>query len=396
MQTEENENEVELSAILVSPDATLASAVGPDITSMTRFRGEVVTETLATARDAVIAAGPTVVIADIEEAGDEALDALADLAKALRDRTRIVVIAKSLDPATVRMLFQLRIADLLIKPVEAADVVRAVHDAANDTEGRTQTEAEIYTFLAAAGGVGATTLALETAGLLVRRGSTCVVDLNLQSGSCAEYLDLKPAFDMSEVENNPDRLDSQLLETMIVRHSTGICVVSAPPDPASAGMTDPALVARILDLAAEHFRNVVIDLPRIWLSWTDSVLLGSDHLYVVGELTAPCLRQIQRLNETILRRTDNAKSPKVILNRVDNRKQAGWLTIDDARNVLGDHLAGHVSNQHSVVRQALDRGVTLTEQAPKNLVTQDMRSIILPDNTVARRSLLARFRRKAA
>jgi pilus assembly protein CpaE len=68
-------------------------------------------------------------------------------------------------------------------------------------------ESTIHTFLPAAGGVGNTTLALATAFQLhnsVARGaSTCVVDLNLQQGSCAEYLDLEPRFDITESRTSP-------------------------------------------------------------------------------------------------------------------------------------------------------------------------------------------------
>ena len=67
----------------------------------------------------------------------------------------------------------------------------------------------------AAGGVGSTTMAIETAFLLhnsaARGASTCVVDLNFQQGVCAEYLDLEPRFDLTEIENQPERLDRHLL-----------------------------------------------------------------------------------------------------------------------------------------------------------------------------------------
>ncbi|TJW71430.1 MAG: response regulator receiver protein, partial [Mesorhizobium sp.] len=145
------------------------------------------------------------------------------------------------------------------------------------------TESQIYTFMPAAGGVGTTTLTLQTAFQLhhsVTRGSsTCVVDLNFQQGSCAEYLDLEPRFDINEIENQPERLDRQLLDVMLSKHASGLCVLAAPARPAEMRTFNADMIVRMLDLVSAYFDNVVIDMPRTWFPWTETVLLGSNNLY---------------------------------------------------------------------------------------------------------------------
>ena len=54
---------------------------------------------------------------------------------------------------------------------------------------------------------------------------------------------------------------------------------------------DPDMVTRLLDLVSSHFDYVVFDMPRTWFSWTDSVLLGSNKVFIVSEATVPGLRQ---------------------------------------------------------------------------------------------------------
>ena len=41
-----------------------------------------------------------------------------------------------------------------------------------------------------------------------------MVDLNLQAGSVADYLDLTPNLHIEEIAASPDRLDAHLLEVM--------------------------------------------------------------------------------------------------------------------------------------------------------------------------------------
>ena len=189
-------------------------------------------------------------------------------------------------------------------------------------EDKGPVEAEIRTFLPAAGGVGATTLALQAASLLHKKGlaagkGTCVVDLNFQHGSCADYLDIDPQFEIDEIENNPERLDRQLLEVMLSKHASGLNVVAAPHQPSEMRSFKPEVVVRLLDLVSAHFENVVIDMPRIWFPWTETVLLGSNKLYVVADMTVPCIRNAERLVESIHRQIGEQANTGVIVNRYE-------------------------------------------------------------------------------
>src|SRR5438552_3738397 len=195
----------------------------------------------------------------------------------------------------VRKLIPLRLAEFLVKPVDAVELVRACGRVAKSSFADGATAAEIYTFLPAAGGVGVTTLAVETAMLLMRRTprggvSTCLVDLDFQHGACADYLDIEPRLDIGEIEPRPERLDGQLLEVMLSQHGSGLAVVAAPNRPAEMRSFDADVATRLLDMVSSRFDHVVIDMPRTWFAWTDSVLLGSNRLFVVTEMTVPGVR----------------------------------------------------------------------------------------------------------
>ena len=81
--------------------------------------------------------------------------------------------------------------------------------------------------------------------------STCLVDLDFQHGSCADYLDLEPRLDLDEIEPRPDRLDRQLLEVMMSDHASGLQVIAAPSRPAEMRSFDFEVVTRLLDLVVD-------------------------------------------------------------------------------------------------------------------------------------------------
>jgi pilus assembly protein CpaE len=210
------------------------------------------------------------------------------------------------------------------------------------------------------------------------KSSTCLVDLDFQHGSCADYLDLEPRLDLGEIEGRPERLDRQLLEVMLSHHPSGLAVVAAPNRPAEMRSFDPDVVTRLLDLVSSHFDHVVFDMPRTWFSWTDSVLLGSNKLFIVSEMTVPGLRHAKQLVEAVRERLADGPQPQVVINRFEQRMFSSGLRKGDIEQVLGESFAACIPNHYGLVREAIDRGIPLDEVKPGNKITLQLKRLILP------------------
>ncbi|MFL5047001.1 MAG: CpaE family protein [Xanthobacteraceae bacterium] len=324
-----------------------------------------------------------VVVADIDSTRSEDFQALQRLVARLGGRPSIIVVTQAFSEAVARQLLQVRVADFLVKPIAPVDLVRACARVAQEAAGSEVKEAQIYTFLPAAGGVGVTTLAIQTALLLLRMGqrsgaSTCLVDLDFQHGACADYLDLEPRLDLNEIEPRPERLDSQLLEIMLTQHASGLSVIAAPHRPAEMRSFDPDVVTRLLDLVSTRFDHVVIDTPRTWFSWTDNVLIGSNRLFIVTESTVPGLRYAKQLVTAMNERLGDAVQPQIIVNRFEQRMFGPGLRKADLKQALGATLAGTIPNNYGLVREAIDRGVPLEDVKPRNAVAAELKKLIDP------------------
>jgi pilus assembly protein CpaE len=334
-------------------------------------------------------------IIDMDASRLDEIEALQRVMRRMEGNAPVIVVTKEFDAAAVRILVQLKVADFLVKPIGTADLVRSCVRVLQGPGRESGQEAQIYTFMPAAGGVGNTTLAVETAFQLhrsiTRGAATCVVDLNLQQGACAEYLDLEPRFDITEIENRPERLDKQLLDVMLSKHESGLCVLAAPVKPTEMRTFDTDVVIRMLDLVSAYFDNVIIDMPRTWFPWTETVLLGTNKLYIVSEMTVPCLRQTQRLVRAVSETTQKQVKPAVIVNRFEQKRFDSGIKQADVEEILGDHFAGGIANNYKLVREAVDRGVPLHDVDADANVIRDLKRIILPDEEAAqlggRRSL---------
>jgi pilus assembly protein CpaE len=328
----------------------------------------------------------TVVIVDLDAERQDELVALQRLANRLGGMPPLVVVTQAFDQTVARKLLQIRIADFLVKPVAPIDLVRACARAAKGSAGEDSIEAQIYTFLPAAGGVGVTTLAIQTAlALLGGKGnaaSVCLVDLDFQHGTCIDYLDLEPRLDLSEIEPRPERLDRHLLEVMLSHHASGLAVIAAPNRPAEMRSFDPLVVTRILDLVSANFDYVVVDMPRTWFSWTDSILQGSNKLFIVAEMTVPGLRLAKQLLSAIRERLGEGSKPQVIVNRFEQRMFTPGLRRADIEKALGPAFAGAIPNNYRIVREAIDRGIPLEDVKPGNNVAAAIKKLIAPQTAL--------------
>jgi pilus assembly protein CpaE len=330
----------------------------------------------------------TVVLIDVDAAGPGRLDALQKMMAGAGRQPPVVVVLREFNQDIVRRLLQMRIADFLVRPVSPVELVRTCARVTQTPTGERR-EADIVTLLPAVGGAGVTTLAIQTALILLehsrRAKSTCLVDLDFQHGACADYLDIEPRLDLKEIEPRPDRLDRQLLEVMTAYHVSGLAVIAAPNRPAEMRTFDPDMVTHVLDLVSSHFDHVVIDMPRTWFASTDNVLLGSNRTFIISEMTVPAIKHARKLVAAINERLGDGPNPRVIVNRFEQAMFGTGLKKSDIDQALGPALAGVIPNDYRTVREAIDRGVPLSEVKANNKIVQALRPLVLPPKAMEER-----------
>ncbi len=370
--------------VVLTADAEFAASARATFGASQAIDLAVVSGDIATQDDALTLDGATVAVVDLDAARAEEMAALARLMARVGAWPPVIAVTQGFDAGLARTLLQMRVADFLVKPVAPVELVRACARVAQSPGGaESQKEAQITTFLPAVGGAGATTLAVQTAMILLNAGgprakpATCLVDLDFQHGTVADYLDLEPRLNLAEIEPRPDRLDRQLLEVMLSYHASGLAVVAAPNRPAEMRSFDPDVVTRLLDLVSSNFDYVVFDMPRTWFSWTDSVLLGSNKLFIVSETTVPGLRLSKQLVAAIAERLGEGPNPQVIVNRFQQRMFGAGLKLGDLQQVLGSAFTAVIPNDYGLVREAIDRGIPLDEVKPGNKITAQLKKLVL-------------------
>jgi pilus assembly protein CpaE len=242
---------------------------------------------------------------EVDTGDEQELATLRRIADEHRGRAPILATTRELTGPAMRQLIRQGIDDFVPQPVRAQDVADALDDAARRLHrlrhgGRPR--GKVLGFIHAKGGVGATTLALHTALVLQRPPArrapapkVCVLDLDLQFGDAALYLDLEPRQEILEIIRTPQRCDGMLLQGAMTRHGSGLAVLPAPRQPVPLEALRMETAGQLVDLAAEEFDYVVVDLPLALAGWVGTVLGRLDQLFVVTQLNVPAIRQTRRL-----------------------------------------------------------------------------------------------------
>jgi pilus assembly protein CpaE len=216
----------------------------------------------------------------------------------------------------------------------------------------TMTRGETYAFIGAKGGVGATTVAVNTATALAKLSpdATLLIDLNATCGDAAVFLGAEPRFSVMDALENVGRLDAAFFKGLVVRTKGGLDLLGASARPVSRNF-EPSRIRTLLDFASQTYQYTVLDVPRSDSAALDSLELASKIVLVVNQELAT-VRNASRTAATLKQRYGQARL-SMVLARTDRRAEIG---IEDVERTVGLEISHTIPNDYRLALQAMNKG----------------------------------------
>lgn len=261
---------------------------------------------------------PTLLLVEIPSAA-EAPALLDGLAEACDPDTKVIVIGSVNEYSFFCWLMELGISSYLLKPLTQAALDGAWAKSVALPPGAAAPEkppATLIAVMGSRGGVGASSIAINLAGIIadVSGKNVALIDLDPQEGSIALTLDLEPSRGFREALEKPDRIDSLFVERVMTKPHKHLAILSAEESlQERLPVHDEASEALLKEIRSK-FDVVVLDVPRYLNPFTRKCLNMADHVLLVTELTLVSLRDTLRLAD-LMRESLKMKPPVVIANR---------------------------------------------------------------------------------
>ncbi len=232
-------------------------------------------------------------------------------------------------------------------------------------------------FYGAKGGVGTTTMAINTAIALAGRlkRATALVDANLQFGDTRVFMDL--GLDSSSIVNaiTEADLDADLLRKLMVTHHSGIDLLLAPPNPESADLvaerqrSDPRSLSHILGLMRKAYDYTIVDMAKQIDDFNLQLFDEADTIFVVMTADLSCLKNVRLVLETM----DSLGYERGKLQLVLNRSNAyTGINVANAESALGRKIDYEVINEYRGAISALNSGEPFMYSRPDGPLGQSV------------------------
>ena len=261
-------------------------------------------------------------------------------------------------------------------PGEALDVLRRVTASSSPPSRRPV----VVSFVPSAGGVGNSTLAIETGVQIMKRnrrktdtGRVALIDLDFQTSHVCDYLDIAPKVQVEEIIESPERLDDQLLDVFASRHSSNLVVFAAPRSPLQVRDLPVEALSALFDKVARRFTHILVDLPVAAYAWTAPLLAASQGIVVTGVNTIPGLSQIAGTLAAIRAESPSAEI-RVVINRCSFSLFGKIRQTDHVEKVLAGEKKIFVRATSTLI-DCVNAGFSMSLSYPSEKAVKDISAI---------------------
>jgi len=265
-----------------------------------------------------------------------------------------------------------------IKRVHEREIVRqsqlqVTSSSADEAYGATSEPAahRVIAVFSPKGGSGRTTIATNLAVALHREtgARVCLVDANLQFGDVGVLLNLNPKNRsiIDAVEGGEP--DSDIVESVLVHHSTGIRVLLGPPAPEAADLVSAANLRKILEELKARHDYVVVDLPSGLTDHSLGVLDFADDILVIAALEITTIKNVRLFLEIADQLEYDPAKIRLVINRSDT---AQGIRIGDVEASIRRPIDGAIVSDGRLAVLAVNRGVPFVVSHPEAALSRDI------------------------
>lgn len=274
--------------------------------------------------------------------------------------TAVFAISSQTQPDLIIRAMRSGCGEYIIKPLDRDQLIEALARVGGRKKGkREEVAGQIHVFVGAKGGTGVTTLIVHLAALLAQRYArkTLLVDLHPDLGDASVFLSLtKHQYNFYDLAENTHRLDADLLQAFLTRHSSGLDLLPAPESLDLPRHTPSEAIERTMEFLRSQYEFVLVDCPPVLSDQNLVVMNQADRICIVVTPEIPALRNAARLLEYLGRIDYPSEHAWVVINR---HARNGPITDAQVEKAIRKAVYRRIPNQYGEVIKSVNLGKPL-------------------------------------
>jgi pilus assembly protein CpaE len=229
-------------------------------------------------------------------------------------------------------------------------------------------------FYGAKGGVGATTIAINTAIALQKNHDRKVVlvDGALQFGDHRVFLDLgNDRKSITDAVAAPT-VDAELMKSVLIKHESGVDLLLAPATPEESDLISEERTAAVLSTLRIMYDYVIVDVDKRLGDLTLSILDHADELHIVMTADLSCLKNVRLVLEALHRIGFQPARLKLVLNRSN---AFTGVSPGAAESALKRQFESRITNEYKIAISAQNTGMPFMQSKPDSPLGREIAAL---------------------
>ena len=331
---------------------------------------------------------PDVVVMDINMPGMDGI-AAAELISQRLPTVAIIMMSVHGEAEQMRRSLQAGAREFLVKPFssdEFSETIKRVHDREEARRHQIQAsmpnapavaevdsgvEHEVIAVFSPKGGSGRTTIATNLA-IAIRQQTgarVALLDANLQFGDVGVLLNLNPKTRSIVDAADGGELDADLVESVLIDHSTGIRALLAPPSPEGADLITPASLLKVVSHLRTMHAYTVVDLPAGLNDHSLAIMEIADQIVIMAALEITAIKNLRLFLEVADQLGYERSKLRIVMNRSDTTQ---GIRLGDVEGSIRRSIDATIVSDGRLAVLAVNRGVPFIVSNPESPLSRDV------------------------
>ena len=278
--------------------------------------------------------------------------------------------APQAEPDLILRAMRSGIHEFLVFPPDPQELTAAVDRLLRRNAGAEREDGSTVAVYSSKGGLGTTSVAVNLAFAIAQAdptGRVALADLVVSGGDVRVLLNMAPQYDIGDLVARANRIDAELLSSVLSPVPGGVWVLPASDKPEVAEMVDAGTSATLLAKLKAHFAHTVLDCEHHLSDRTLAALDAADDILLITQLNVAGLRATQRTISLCQRLGYDDEKLRVVVNR---HQSSDVLSLADGAELLGRPVFHTLPNDYRGSAAAMSAGVAVGQHDANSRLAQ--------------------------